>query len=84
MMGYQGINVPDEAFENDTTWEQAQGFVERLGQTAKSLGLGFGVKFNNTLIVENQRNFFPQTEKVMYLSGTPLHVLGINLGLTIP
>ncbi len=79
MMGYKDINVPDEAFENDTTWEQAQGFVERLGQTAESLGLGFGVKFNNTLIVENHRNFFPQTEKVMYLSGTPLHVLGINL-----
>ena len=79
MMGYQDINVPDEAFENDTSWEQAQGFVERLGKTADSLGLGFGVKFNNTLIVENQRNFFPQTEKVMYLSGTPLHVLGINL-----
>ncbi|GIT70709.1 MAG: hypothetical protein Ct9H300mP28_05230 [Pseudomonadota bacterium] len=39
MMGYQDINVPDEAFENDTTWEQAQGFVERLGQTAKSLDL---------------------------------------------
>ena len=52
MMGYQDINVPDEAYENDTTWEQAQGFVERLGQTAESLGLGFGVKFNNTLIVE--------------------------------
>ena len=79
MMGYQDINVPDEAFENDTTWEQAKGFVERLGQTAESLGLGFGVKFNNTLIVENHRKFFPQTEKVMYLSGTPLHVLGINL-----
>ena len=79
MMGYKDINVPDEAFENDTTWEQAQGFVERLGQTAESLGLGFGVKFNNTLIVENHRKFFPQTEKVMYLSGTPLHVLGINL-----
>tara|TARA_B100001540_G_scaffold293618_1_gene292884 strand:- start:45 stop:2111 length:2067 start_codon:yes stop_codon:yes gene_type:complete len=79
LMGYQDINIPDEAFENDTSWEQAQGFVERLGQTADSLELGFGVKFNNTLIVENQRNFFPETEKVMYLSGTPLHVLGINL-----
>ena len=79
LMGYQDINIPDEAFENDTSWEQAQGFVERLGQTADSLELGFGVKFNNTLIVVNQRNFFPETEKVMYLSGTPLHVLGINL-----
>jgi len=79
IMGYADVHVPDEAFENDATWEQAQGFVERLGLTAKTLGLGFGVKFNNTLIVENKRNFFPDTEKVMYLSGTPLHVLGINL-----
>ncbi|MBC8257743.1 MAG: glutamate synthase [SAR324 cluster bacterium] len=79
VMGYSGIHVPDEAFENDASWEQAQGFVERLGKTAKSLGLSFGVKFNNTLIVENHREFFPESEKVMYLSGTPLHVLGINL-----
>ena len=81
IMGYEDVQVPDEAFANDTSWEQAQGFVERLGETAKSLGLGFGVKFNNTLIVENHRDFFPETEKVMYLSGTPLHVLGINLVL---
>ena len=71
MMGYKDINVPDEAFENDTTWEQAKGFVERLGQTAESLGLGFGVKFNNTLIVENHRKFFPQKEKVMYINTLP-------------
>ncbi len=81
IMGYEDVHVPDESFVNDTSWEQAQGFVERLGETAKSLGLGFGVKFNNTLIVENHRDFFPETEKVMYLSGTPLHVLGINLVL---
>ena len=81
ILGYEDVQVPDEAFANDTSWEQAQGFVERLGETAKSLGLGFGVKFNNTLIVENHRDFFPETEKVMYLSGTPLHVLGINLVL---
>ncbi len=79
ILGYSDVHVPEEAFENDASWEQAQGFVERLGETAKNLGLGFGVKFNNTLIVENHRDFFPQSEKVMYLSGTPLHVLGIHL-----
>ena len=79
IMGYKDVIVPDEAFDNDASWEQAQGFVERLGETAKSLDLGFGIKFNNTLIVENHRDFFSNTEKVMYLSGTPLHVLGINL-----
>ena len=44
----------------------AQGFVQRLGVTADQLGLGFGVKFSNTLIVENHRSFFPESEKEMY------------------
>ena len=69
MMGYQEVNVPSKAFETDTSWEQAQGFVQRLGETADRLGLGFGVKFSNTLIVENHRSFFPESEKEMYLSG---------------
>jgi len=79
MMGYQEVNVPSKAFETDTSWEQAQGFVQRLGETADRLGLGFGVKFSNTLIVENHRSFFPESEKEMYLSGPPLHVLATNL-----
>ena len=41
--------------------------------------LGFGVKFTNTLIVRNHRDFFPESEKEMYLSGPPLHVLAMNL-----
>jgi len=78
-LGYTELTVPDEAFEKDATWEQAMGIVERLEATAKSLGLGFGVKFSNTLIVENHRGFFPASEKVMYTSGAPLHVLAIEL-----
>ena len=62
IMGYKDVIVPNEAFYNDTSWEQAQGFVERLGEPATSLNLGFGVKFNNTLIVENHRDFFPDSE----------------------
>ena len=79
MMGYSDVHVPDKAFKTDTSWDQAQGFVERLGKTADQLGLGFGVKFSNTLIVENHRSFFPESEKEMYLSGPPLHVLASNL-----
>src|SRR5690606_5613851 len=41
--------------------------------------LGFGVKFSNTLIVENHRDFFPAGEREMYLSGAPLHVLAAAL-----
>ncbi|MEZ4221571.1 MAG: hypothetical protein R3B13_11640 [Polyangiaceae bacterium] len=77
-LGYAD-RIPDKAFEHDTKWEQATEFVERLGDKARGLGLGFGVKFSNTLIVENEREFFPKSEKEMYLSGRPLHVLAMNL-----
>ena len=79
VMGYRDIHVPDSAFERDARWEQMEGFVDRLGTLAGSLGLDFGVKFTNTLIVENRRSFFPASEKEMYLSGPPLHVLAMNL-----
>ena len=79
VMGYEAVNVPSKAFQTDTSWDQAQGFVQRLGVTADQLGLGFGVKFSNTLIVENHRSFFSESEKEMYLSGPPLHVLATNL-----
>ncbi|MEM7166164.1 MAG: 4Fe-4S dicluster domain-containing protein [Planctomycetota bacterium] len=78
-LGYEDVVIPESAFENDTSWQQAVDFVGRLGATADDLGLGFGVKFSNTLIVENHRDFFPQKEEVMYLSGPPLHVLAMNL-----
>ena len=79
IMGYHDIHVPDSAFERDALWSQMQGFVGRLGDKAKGLGRSFGVKFTNTLIVENRRAFFPESEKEMYLSGPPLHVLALNL-----
>ena len=78
-MGYEEVQVPDAAFENDTKWDQAVGFVERLGALAKSEGRSFGVKFSNTLLVNNHKDFFPEAEKSMYLSGPPLHVLAMNL-----
>ncbi len=79
MLGYNEAVTPDEAFEKDAKWEQMKGFVGRLGTTADELGLGLGVKFTNTLIVENHRDFFPSSEKEMYLSGQPLHVLAMHL-----
>ncbi len=79
VMGYADVQIPDSAFERDTRWDQMAEFVERLGETAGQQGLGFGVKFSNTLIVENRRDFFPASEKEMYLSGPPLYVLAMNL-----
>ena len=78
-LGYRGIRVPDSAFDRDTTWDQAVQFVDRLGRVAADVGLGVGVKFTNTLIVENHRTFFPAEQTEMYLSGPPLHVLAMHL-----
>jgi putative selenate reductase len=78
-LGYADLTVPDAAFEKDAKWEQLLGFVERLGALADARGRGFGVKFTNTLIVRNHKTFFPGTEKEMYLSGAPLHVLAMAL-----
>lgn len=78
-LGYADIEVPDQAFAKDANWDQVQGFVDRLGKLADSLGRGFGVKFTNTLLVRNHKRFFPADAKEMYLSGAPLHVLAMTL-----
>jgi putative selenate reductase len=78
-MGYHEIKVPDRAFAEDATWDDAAAMVERLGAYAEARGRSFGVKFSNTLVVENHKSFFPASEPVMYLSGPPLHPLAIAL-----
>jgi putative selenate reductase len=78
-LGYRELAVPDAAFEKDARWDQVVGFVKRLGAIAEAKGRGFGVKFTNTLLVKNHKSFFPPTEKEMYLSGPPLHVLAMAL-----
>ncbi len=78
-LGYTDLRIPDSAFEKDTRWDQATAFLDRLGNKAQSLGLHLGVKFSNTLLVENHKAFFPASERVMYLSGPPLHVLAMHL-----
>ncbi len=78
-MGYHWINAPAEAFEKDTKWDQMVGFVTRLRETAADLGLGLGVKFTNTLLVEHHEDFIPATEKEKYLSGHALHPISMNL-----
>ena len=78
-LGYTDCVIPDHAFEEDTSWPQMVDFIGRLGDKADGLGLSFGVKFSNTQIVENHKDFFPAEETQMYLSGPPLHVLAIEL-----
>jgi len=78
-LGYSELHIPDDAFEKDASWDQAMAILDRLDGRARALGLGLGVKFSNTLIVENHRRFFPPSESRMYLSGPPLHVLAMHL-----
>jgi putative selenate reductase len=78
-MGYHEIKVPERAFAEDATWEDAAAMVERLGAYAAARGRSFGVKFSNTLVVENHKRFFPASEPLMYLSGPPLHPLAVAL-----
>jgi len=78
-LGYADINIPDSAFERDATWPQAVAIVERLEEKAAQLGLGLGAKFTNTLIVDNNQGFLPDSESEVYLSGPPLHVLAMHL-----
>ena len=78
-LGYTGIIVPDRAFAEDAAWEEVVAFVERLESFAAVHGRSLGVKFSNTLVVENNKDFFPASEPVMYLSGAPLHPLAIAL-----
>ena len=78
-LGYHDVKVPEKAFEDDATWEQAIAMIGRLGPFADAHGRGLGVKFSNTLVVENHKSFFPASETLMYLSGPPLHPLAISL-----
>ncbi len=83
VMGYRALRAPDAAFDRDLTWEQAVEIVPRLGATAQTCGLHLGVKFSNTLVVENDASFLPAEAREVYLSGPPLHVLAMSLVLRL-
>jgi putative selenate reductase len=78
-MGYRDIVIPEHAFAKDARWGDVVELVERLEPYAAARGKSLGVKFSNTLVVENNKGFFPLSEPVMYLSGPPLHPLAIAL-----
>ncbi|MFN0151314.1 MAG: glutamate synthase [bacterium] len=78
-LGYSEIDAPADAFEHDLQFDQCLEIVDRLGRTARLVGRQLGVKFSNTLVVQNHRAFFPASEQRMYLSGQPLHVLTMTL-----
>ncbi len=78
-MGFAEIAIPQEAFDKDTSWDEAVDLVNELAPRAADLELGFGIKLTNTLVVENHRDVFPDSVERMYLSGPPLHLLAMSL-----
>ena len=76
-LGYHDIALDREAFKNDLQFDQALEIVGRLRDLAASRGRTLGCKFSNTLVVKNHKDMF--SDKVMYMSGAPLHAVTINL-----
>ena len=78
-LGYTDVTVPDLAFEHDLKYPDALVLLRELRAAADAKGVVFGVKLSNTLEVENRRAVFSPAEKMMYLSGRPLHAITVNL-----
>jgi len=79
-LGYSHLKLRREAFDVDLQYDDALEILRRLRSVAERQGSIVGAKFTNTLVVENEPEFFPtQTDPYMYVSGPPLHVISMNL-----
>jgi len=78
-LGFHDIRVNPVAYTAGLQFDQALAMCRRLTALADGQGRRFGAKFSNTLEVLNHRSVFPADERVMYLSGPPLHVITLAL-----
>lgn len=78
-LGFEEIRVNPAAFESGLGFEESIRLVRRLRSVGREHGLQVGVKFTNTLEVLNHREFFPKSEKIMYMSGAPLYPMALEL-----
>ncbi len=78
-LGWRDVTVPDAAFGHDLRYPDALALLRDLRAAASACGVALGVKLSNTLEVENRRAVFAPSEKMMYLSGRPLHALTVQL-----
>ena len=79
VMGYTGLRVSQAAYTHGLQFDESIELCGRLTRLAQSRGRRLGVKFSNTLEVENSRDFFTPDNEIQYLSGQPLHVLTLTL-----
>ena len=78
-LGFFDIQVPNQAFEHDPTFDQALDLIRSLRSAAARKGVHFWVKLTNTLETVNHRKVLPHTEPVHYMSGRALHPLVVQL-----
>jgi putative selenate reductase len=77
-LGFHDIQVNKKAIDAGLKFDEGIDMLRRLRATGRKHGHSVGVKFSNTLEVINHRQFFPKDE-IMYLSGSPLHVITLRL-----
>ncbi|HPF41352.1 MAG TPA: glutamate synthase [Phycisphaerae bacterium] len=78
-LGYTELSVNPTAYDAAISFDESIELYRRLTHYAHQRNRRLGFKFSNTLEVENHRDFFPDGNPVMYLSGQPLHVITMAL-----
>jgi len=81
-LGFDAV-IPDEAFAHDLDYAQGVALIRSLTARAGRSGRTFGVKLTNTLETVNKDRALPPGEKTVYMSGRPLHPLGIALAAAL-
>jgi putative selenate reductase len=76
-LGYGYVTFDTRHFEQDLKFPDAVALIARLMDTAKELGLGFGVKVTNTFPVMIKDEELPG--EFMYMSGRSLFPISINV-----
>lgn len=79
VLGYRELVVSPAAYESVISFADSVQLCRRLTAFAAARGRSVGFKFSNTLEVLNHRRFFTPDQRVMYLSGQPLHVITMAL-----
>ena len=77
-LGYD-VTVPELAFAHDLPYADALSILHACRAAAEKKGTHFAVKLTNTLEALNTRQTLPASEKMVYLSGRPLHPISISL-----
>jgi len=79
VMGYHELRVNPTCYAAVATMDESVRLCEHLTDFGAARRRRVGFKFSNTLEVLNHRDFFTAENKIMYLSGQPLHVITMTL-----